>query len=132
MAKGRARFREAVISALLTARTLDEAAKQSGISRRTIQRWLADPDFAQAYAKAKAELVNFATGRLKSAMSKAVVVLEDVADAKDCPAAARVSAARVILEFAQDKGDTAAGQEVLRELLRESADEWRRGENGQG
>ena len=126
---GQARKREGAIAALLTAPTLPKAAEAAGISLSTLRRWLADPTFLAEYRKAKGELVGFATGRLKSAMSKAVEVLEEVAGAKDCPAPARVAAARAILETAirsHELDNVAGGIDTLRELLDESRKQWER------
>lgn len=96
---GKKRKQEEAIAALLTAPTLAKAAEVAGISERTLRRWLDDEQFAKAYRKTKGELVGFATGRLKGAMAKAVEALQDVAEAKDSPPPARVSAARAILEL---------------------------------
>lgn len=97
--QGQARKKELAIAALISAPSLVEAATTAGVSVRTLRRWLEDEEFQRAYRKAKGELVGFATGRLKGAMAKAVKVLEDVAEAKENPPAARVSASRAILEL---------------------------------
>ncbi|HEX4065112.1 MAG TPA: hypothetical protein VHZ09_03735 [Acidobacteriaceae bacterium] len=120
---GKARRKEAAIAALLSAPTLAKAAELSEVSIRTLRRWLEDPGFSKAYAKAKGELVVFATGRLKGAMAKAVEVLEQVAEAKDNPPPARVSAARAILELGMYSHEAEGLQEKIAELERQVAED---------
>jgi transposase-like protein len=90
---------EIVISSLLSAPSLREAAKEAGISEATLHRWLKDDAFKTAYRDAKRELVNHAICHLQQSSEKAVKVLLDVAENKKCPASARVSAAKTILEI---------------------------------
>ena len=89
---------ERVISALLNAPSLRKAAKEAGIAEATLHRWLKDDAFQVAYRNAKRDLVNHSICCLQKSSEKAVQVLLDVAKDKECPASARVSAARAILE----------------------------------
>lgn len=89
---------ERAISALLQAQTMREAAKEAGISESTLLRWLHDETFLEAYRKAKRQLVQFAVCQLQRSSGKAVKILLEVAEDKDNPASARVSAAKTILE----------------------------------
>ena len=47
------RKKEEAIVALLTHRTIDDAAKASGIATKTLLRWLQIPEFEAAYRKAR-------------------------------------------------------------------------------
>lgn len=96
---GVTRKREATIAALLTAPTLAEAAKEAGVSLRTLKRWLKQPEFSDAYQEAKREMLGIATGKLRRAMGVAVTVLTQVAIDRAAPAAARVTASGRILEL---------------------------------
>lgn len=91
---------EAMIAALLESRTLAEAAEKLGCHRRTLMRHLKHRAFQERYAAVKAQLLNHATSRLKTQASEAVAVLNDVAGNPLNPPAARVSAARGLLEIA--------------------------------
>ena len=95
----RAGKRDLAIAALLASRTHAAAAEACGISLRTLQRWLKEDAFAEAYRQAKYELVSGATMRLRSNGIEAVEALQEIAAGKENPPAARVSAARAILEF---------------------------------
>lgn len=89
------------ISALLTAPTIGEAAKQAGIGERTLLRWLAeDTTFQAHYREARRAVVHQAITQVQQATGKAVTTLIAVMEDRDAPASARVAAARVILEQA--------------------------------
>jgi hypothetical protein len=89
------------ISALLTAPTIGEAARQAGIGERTLLRWLAeDAPFQARYREARRAVVQQAITQVQQSTSKAVTTLIAVMEDRDAPASARVAAARVILEQA--------------------------------
>ena len=59
-----------------------------------------DGDFLAAYRAARREAVSQAVGHLQGACSVAVLALTDISQDVNCPASARVSAARTVLELA--------------------------------
>jgi hypothetical protein len=122
-AKGQTRKREQAIASLLEARTLKEAAEASRVSLRTLMRWLAEPAFLEEYRQAKGALLLAAAGRLNAAAGLAVAVLMKVARDELSPAAARVGAARAILDAAQRdrEEDNLAARISKLETLREDA-----------
>ncbi len=95
---------EKAIAALLSEPTVTAAAAKCGIGERTLHTWLHDiPAFAAAYTAARHDAVGQAVGRLQHATGIAVDALIDVLDseyAPVAPAAVRVSAAKVIIEYA--------------------------------
>ena len=94
------RKQEAAISALISNSTLRAASRASGISERTISRWLSLPTFKRAYSAARRALVEGAVVSVQRATGRAVQsLLKILSDAK-APAAARVAASRTILEHA--------------------------------
>jgi hypothetical protein len=95
----RAGKREQAIIALITSRTHRDAATACGIGLRTLQKWLTEPAFAEAYARAKRELIDGTTSELRNHGTKAVATLARIASDTESPAAAQVSAASRILEF---------------------------------
>lgn len=90
---------EAALLALLTHKTLKEAALAAGISLPTLWRYLRDPVFSLRYREARRELVECAMVRLQNDAEHAAKVLRDVADDKEATAGARVTAARTIIEL---------------------------------
>lgn len=90
---------EAALLALLSHKTLKEAALAAGVSLPTLWRYLRDPIFSLRYREARRELVECAMVRLQNDAEHAACVLRDVADDKQAPASARVTAARTIIEL---------------------------------
>src|ERR687885_1177622 len=92
---------DALIAALLTSPTIQDAAKAVGVSETTAHRWLrTDEAFTAAYLKARRAAVGQAIARLQQLSSGAVAVLGQVAADKQAPASARVAAASKILDTA--------------------------------
>jgi hypothetical protein len=90
-----------LLAALLAARSTQEAATAAHVSARTVFRRLADPTFATALRNARRAVLAQAGTALVAATEKACGALLDVLDEAEAPAAARVAAARVILESAR-------------------------------
>ena len=85
------------LSALMASPTIAEAAKAAGVSERTMQRYVKDPEFARAYAEATKQLTDEAAARLLHAIGPAVSTLESVCQDGNSPPYARVQAASAIL-----------------------------------
>jgi hypothetical protein len=94
------RKQEALISALLTAPTLADAAHTAGIGEVTAWRWLKDATFQATYREARRQVVQQAIVQVQQATGEAVATLRQVMQAADAPASAKVSAAKTILETA--------------------------------
>ena len=94
------RNQERAIAALLVHPTMTNAAAAAGVGEVTLWRWLQIPEFKEQYRLARREAVSQAVGHLQSACSVAVVALTDISQDVSCPASARVSAARTVLELA--------------------------------
>jgi hypothetical protein len=99
--KGKEREREKAISALLSTNTLESAARKAGISKRTLLRWLDEPDFLNAYRRAKQSALRTATAILMRNAGKAAVTLGQIFLGKPAEnQSSRVSAARATLTLA--------------------------------
>ena len=94
------RKQEALIAVLLTAPSLEQAARQTGVDPSTAWRWMKLPAFAAAYREAKRELVVHATTLLQRFASTAVGTLVAVATDQNAPASARVAAAKAVSDLA--------------------------------
>ena len=94
------RNQDRAIAALLVHASMSEAADAAGIGEVTLWRWMQIPEFKEQYRLARREAVSQAVGHLQGACSVAVVALKDIAQDVTCPAGARVSAARTVLEMA--------------------------------
>lgn len=90
---------EKAIAALLSSRTISDAATAIGVNERQIYRWLADDRaFAEAYRAARRDAVQQATARLQQASASAVDTL--ISLLASSRASIQLGAARTILEFA--------------------------------
>jgi hypothetical protein len=92
---------ERVIGALLVEQTLEQAALKTGVSARTIYRWLAeDEEFQRAYRLAKRRVVEQAQVQLQKATGQAVKTLLEVMLDPIAQPSSKVAAARTVLEYA--------------------------------
>jgi hypothetical protein len=89
---------ERALACLLEAKTVSEAASLSGVSVRTLHRWLQLLEFKAAYAEARKALVDGAIVRLQGASSKSADCLVGLLDS-DKPGIA-LAAAKEILRIA--------------------------------
>ena len=93
------RKKEQAIIALLEAPTVKEAAEMVKITPATLYKWMALPEFEEAYRKARHRAMGEAIARLQQASSKAVATLWDVMGDQEATPASRVTAARTVLEL---------------------------------
>ena len=94
------RKKEQAIAALLTQRSIDEAARAVDIATRTLWRWLQVPEFKAAYLRARREAVGQATARLQQGSGAAASTLLKIMLDQNAPAASRVRAADCVLTHA--------------------------------
>ena len=86
------------LSALLTSKSVAEAAAATGLGERTIYRWLTDPAFRQALSAAEGDLIDAATRRLLTLQGTALDTLEAVLGDEDASAGVRIRAAQMVLD----------------------------------
>ena len=116
------RKQEDAIIALMTHRSLDEAANATGISTQTLVRWLKFPEFEEAYREARRAAFSQSIARLQQASSAAVSTLLKLMVDPQTPASTRVRAADSILNHTKQ----AIGIEDMQvrvEALEEAANE---------
>ena len=84
---------EEAIAALLTNRTVEDAARAVKITPRTLHRWLNETDFDAAYRQARRAAFGQCVARLQHASSAAVSVMLKILADPNAPASARLRAA---------------------------------------
>jgi hypothetical protein len=94
----RSRKAELFIAALLTSRTIEQAAKQAGIALITGRRWLRDPAFLEQFSQVRQESMRHVVARVQQASGQAVDTLCKVQVSSESDAA-RVAAARTLLDL---------------------------------
>jgi hypothetical protein len=104
------------ILALMTARTLDEAAAAVGISSATAYRWYKLGIVKAELKRLQDEVVGHSLSKLKLSASEALEVLRSVANDEVSPPSARVAAARTILDNVFRSIETADVLERLESL----------------
>ena len=88
------------IAALLTCRTIAEAAKLAEVGERSIYRWLKQDTFQSHLRRARRQALSQALGRLQQVADRAVDTLDTILDDKKATTAGRVSAVRAALHYA--------------------------------
>jgi hypothetical protein len=94
------RKKEDAIAALLSQRSVEDAARVTGIGTRTLLRWLQMSEFQAAYRQARREAFGQATARLQQASGAAVSTLLKVMVVQSTPASTKVRAADCVLDRA--------------------------------
>lgn len=95
------RKKEEAIAALLTQRSVEDAARVAGIGTQTLTRWLKLPEFQAGYREARRVAFSQSGARLQQASSAAVSTLVKVMVDPNAPASSRVRAADRILDHAK-------------------------------
>lgn len=91
---------EQAVAALLSCRTVEEAARAAGIGTNTLRRWIRQPEFDAACREARAALLSQARARLQGATGAAATTVLKIMLSPDAPAGARLQAAEIVLEQA--------------------------------
>ena len=92
--------KEAAVVALLSQRSVEDAARVSGVSARTLYRWIQEPDFSAAYRSARRAAFSQSVARLQQMSTAAVSTLGKIMVDPNAPAASRVRAADSVLSQA--------------------------------
>ena len=91
---------EKAIAALLSCRTVAEAAKLAQVGERSIYRWLKQDTFQSHLRRARRQALSQALGRLQQVADRAVDTLDTTLQNEKATTASRVSAVRAALRFA--------------------------------
>jgi len=90
------------IAALLSQRSVEEAARVARVGARTLHRWLKDTEFQKAYQEAVRAAFRQSISRLHQMTGPAVATLGRIMADPASPAASRVRASHYILEHATE------------------------------
>jgi diacylglycerol kinase family enzyme len=102
-----------VIAALLAGKTRQEAAATAKKSLRTVERYLCDERVRSEIAECSRQIMRSAVERLQQAALEAADALVAMATDGAPATAARVAAAKAVLDLAVDRGEV----EELREAV---------------
>lgn len=87
-----------LLAALITHKTVRDAAKAANIPERTAFDMLARTEFSQRYNEMKTDILRGATGEVRDSMIQAAKTMREIMDDTSSPPAVRLSAAKTILE----------------------------------
>ena len=90
---------ERALLAVISHPNLKEAALAAGVSEPTLWRYMKDPEFSRRLREVRREAIGHAAVRLQGASSEAVTVLQELMIKGDAPPAARISAARAVIDY---------------------------------
>ena len=88
-----------LLQALMTHRTIAQAAKAAGLSERTAYDYLSQPQFQARYRQARDDVIRGLTNHLRERMNEAVDVIGEIMTDPENKAADRLSAAKAILDY---------------------------------
>ena len=109
---------EQAIIALLTCRTVEEAAKSVGVSAKTLLRWQKLPEFDRAYREARLAAFRQSLARLQQASPPAVTVLRNILADPKAPLAVKARCAYYILDQTRKAMETDEIEARVTELER--------------
>jgi hypothetical protein len=93
--------KEAAILALLTSRSIEEAARAADVSLRSLYRWLRKPEFDAAYRTAKRNAFGHAMARLQQGSGAAAAVMLKLMVDQGVPASTRLRAADCVFSHSK-------------------------------
>jgi hypothetical protein len=89
---------EQAIAALLSHKSIEEAAHEVGITSNTLQRWMKESEFQVELRKARRAAFSQAIGRLQDAAGAATSTLLRIMIDANTPASTRLRAIEIVLE----------------------------------
>jgi hypothetical protein len=104
-----------LLLALACGATVEQAARQAGLTARTVYRRLEDPAFRRKVQRLRCEIVQRTAGTLTAAATEAVKTLLELLKGNS-PAAVRLGAARSVLEIGMKVREVAELEERLTAL----------------
>jgi transposase-like protein len=91
---------EHAIAALLSHRSVEEAARAAGIGTNTLLRWMKKPEFKAQCQEVRRTVLSHTVGRPQDAASAAATTVLKIMLDQNAPAATRLRAAEIVLEQA--------------------------------
>jgi len=98
---GKSRKADSILQALLSHRTIREAAQAARVSERVIYDYLNDPAFEARYKAARDDVIRGVSNHLREQMNAAVDVVVDIMGDNENRPIDRLAAAKAVLEFGE-------------------------------
>jgi transposase-like protein len=94
------RKKEEAVAALLSSKSVEDAARTIGVNANTLLRWLEVPAFRDAYRKARREAVHQSVARMQQATGAAAITILKLMTDASVPPAVRLRAAECVFDHA--------------------------------
>ena len=92
-------FRQhSTLPAIAVARSVAQAARDTGVAERTLRRWLSDPEFRKELNRVRQESYDLARQQLQALLPRAVSVITEIAENSPDPVL-RLRAARYLMTY---------------------------------
>ena len=92
-------FRQhSALPAIAVARSVAQAARDTGVAERTLRRWLSDPEFRKELNRVRQESYDLARQQLQAILPRAVSVITEIAEDSPDPVL-RLRAARYLMTY---------------------------------
>lgn len=95
----RKKAEDAVLLALACGASVEQAARQCGLSPRTVYRRVAEPEFRQRVQALRGDMASRTAGTLTAAATEAVRTLLELLKGSASSSSVRLGAARAVLEI---------------------------------
>ena len=99
---------------LVSAKSVSETADLIGVNRKTIYRWMDDPNFREEYDRQRDAIANFARDGMRALMLKALVIQAERLDSNTAKERAR--AAKEIIDYDAKTAPKHESQKLLNRL----------------
>ena len=106
---------QSALPTVAVSRTLAQAARDSGVSEKTLRKWLEDPSFREEIDRLREESWQLARKQLQAAIPHCIAMLAEMAAETDDPAL-RLRAIRTLLAHGVRFGDFDRLADDLRDL----------------
>ena len=106
---------QATLPVVAVSRTLAQAARDSGVSEKTLRKWLEDPSFHSELDRLRQESYQMARKQLQAALPHCIAMLAEIAAECDDPAI-RLRAIRTLMTYGVKFGDFDKLADDLRDL----------------
>ena len=94
------RKKEEAIAALLSSKSVEDAARVIGVNANTLLRWLEVPEFRDGYRKARRDAVQQSVARMQQATGAAAITVLKLMTDTNVPPAVRLRAAECVFDRA--------------------------------
>jgi transposase-like protein len=94
------RKKEEALAALLSHKSVEEAARALGLNPNNLLRWLQVPEYRNAYLGARREAVHQSVARMHQATGAAAITILKLMTDTNVPAAVRLRAAECVFDHA--------------------------------